>query len=239
METGKLIVERTKKLSKDVSSVNFSFDGFIYNPLDYAWQPHKAFLERYVNHEVKTLFLGMNPGPFGMMQTGVPFGEINAVKNYLHICEKVGVPASQHPKRLICGFDLKRSEISGLRLWNLIQTSYPNADDFFREHTVFNYCPLAFISSSATAKNITPDSLVKCERDALDKVCLEYLSDIIKLLKPSFLIGVGKYAEKKLSEVAEGQVVASIVHPSPGNPMANNGWAEKTLKQLKEIGIWN
>jgi len=41
----------------------------------------------------------MNPGPWGMAQTGVPFGEINAVKDWLGINAEVDKPQKQHPKR--------------------------------------------------------------------------------------------------------------------------------------------
>lgn len=239
MEQGKLIISRTKELSDSVSSLSFSFDGFIYNPLEYAWEAHKQFLEKYVDHKVKVLFLGMNPGPFGMMQTGVPFGEINAVKNYLKINAKINKPVSEHPNRPVLGLDTKRSEVSGQRLWSLISSVYPDPYDFFKDQSVFNYCPLGFLMNTKTAKNETPDHLVKPERDALEKICSSYLADVIDILSPSFLIGVGKYAQSKLESVSSNQLVTSIIHPSPGNPQANNNWAGKTYDKLKEIGVWN
>jgi len=43
----------------------------IYNPIEYAIEPHKQFLHRYCSDYKEILFLGMNPGPYGMAQTGV------------------------------------------------------------------------------------------------------------------------------------------------------------------------
>ena len=43
----------------------------IYNPLDYAAQTHSDFVQNYGNSTKKILFVGMNPGPFGMAQNGV------------------------------------------------------------------------------------------------------------------------------------------------------------------------
>lgn len=43
----------------------------IYNPIEYAFDVHKKFVHCYLNGEKKILFLGLNPGPFGMGQTGV------------------------------------------------------------------------------------------------------------------------------------------------------------------------
>ncbi|MEP6821525.1 MAG: single-stranded DNA-binding protein, partial [Chthoniobacterales bacterium] len=45
---------------------------YIYNPLDYAWPAHETYLRRYGATRKSVIFLGMNPGPFGMAQTGVP-----------------------------------------------------------------------------------------------------------------------------------------------------------------------
>lgn len=44
---------------------------YIYNPLEYAWETHRCYVEKYCQGGQSILFLGMNPGPFGMAQTGV------------------------------------------------------------------------------------------------------------------------------------------------------------------------
>ena len=234
------IVDRTFKFAKDCSELCFSFDGYIYNPLEYAWECHRQFLEKYVQQGAKSIFLGMNPGPFGMMQTGVPFGEINAVKQYLKINGNVEKPKKEHPSRPVEGLDVKRSEISGQRLWGLISNKYPDAD-FADDIAMFNFCPLGFIDKGKTAKNITPDKLVKAERAVLENICMQYIRDVTDCIKPKYLVGVGKYAFEKLSLLnTEGKYkVFSIIHPSPGNPLANNGWAEKTRITLMEKGLWN
>lgn len=235
------LVLRTKKLAKDVDNIHFTFDGYIYNPLQYAWDMHRVYLERYVKPTSQILLLGMNPGPFGMMQTGVPFGEVNAVRDYLKLDLPVGRPMREHPSRPVLGMDIKRSEISGKRLWGLIQNLWPKADDFFESHCVFNYCPLGFLYGGKTAKNITPDHLPRDERSELEAICDSYLEDIIGMIKPKALIGVGKYAQEKLEYVNEdGQrIVSSIIHPSPGNPQANKDWNGKTITKMKELGLWS
>lgn len=234
------LLDRTKQLSKECSSIEFSFDGYIYNPLDYAWDLHSQFLEKYVKESAEILFLGMNPGPFGMMQTGVPFGEVNAVKDYLGLFGLVGSPAVVHPSRPVLGLSCPRSEVSGRRLWGLMQSLWPNPSDFFDKHCVFNYCPLGFLESGKTAKNFTPDHLPKEERKALEDVCDSYLREVISMIKPKALIGVGKYAEGKLQAVNDdpSRIVMSIIHPSPGNPQANNDWNGKTIARMKEAGLW-
>lgn len=47
---------------------------YVYNPLEYAWETHRCYAERYCRggpRGQRVLFLGMNPGPYGMAQTGV------------------------------------------------------------------------------------------------------------------------------------------------------------------------
>ncbi len=203
---------------------------------------HEAYLQSYVKKPVKTLLVGMNPGPFGMAQTGVPFGEINAVKEFLKLSQPIGKPLAEHPARPILGLETKRSEVSGKRLWSLMQAHYRTAEAFSQEMAIFNYCPLVFMQRTKTAKNMTPDKLAKGERLALQTICDAYLGDIITILEPTFLIGVGVYAYQMLEKVNNGnneRRVASILHPSPGNPQANKGWDEKAGAVFRGLGIWS
>ncbi len=233
------LLDRTQELRNQVNALSFTFDGYVYNPLDYAWRSHFEYLKK-ISKTPKAFFLGMNPGPFGMMQTGVPFGEVGFVKNWMKIETPIEKPQKEHPNRPVLGFDCQRSEISGKRFWGLFSQKYPNAEDFFKTNCVFNYCPLGFLDAGKTAKNITPDKLNKTERLELEAICDSYLYDVLELLKPQVLIGVGKYAQAKLEAVNKkpNRLVISIIHPSPGNPQANNGWAEKTVKTLQDAGVW-
>ncbi len=238
---GEKVVERTLQFRSQVESLRFSTDYVVYNPLIYAWELHEKYILRYVNKQVETLFLGMNPGPFGMAQNGVPFGEVHAVRNFLQLDGQVGKPPFEHPARPVLGMDVQRSEVSGKRLWALFSDRYGNAEFCFSSLTVVNYCPLVFMDRGPTGKNITPDKLPKTERIALETICDSYLVDVASLLQPKNFIGVGKYAEKKLEKLfpaQEGRIVDSILHPSPGNPQANRGWSEKVTEKLVSLGIW-
>ncbi|MFZ9941360.1 MAG: uracil-DNA glycosylase family protein, partial [Luteolibacter sp.] len=188
----------------------------------------------------RVLFLGMNPGPFGMAQTGVPFGEVDAVRDWLGICEEVSKPRVEHPKRPIEGFDCKRSEVSGRRLWGLFADRFGKSELFFKDHFVMNYCPLVWMGS--TGANLTPDKLSASEMRPVEEACLKHLAEVIKLLDPSYLIGVGGFAEDRLNRAAEAcgstARVGRVLHPSPASPAANRGWAEAATRQLTELGVW-
>ena len=240
-ELANAMVERTLQLREQVESLRFSSDYIIYNPLIYAWDIHEQYIRRYMSNPIEALFLGMNPGPFGMAQTGVPFGEISSVKNFLALQGEVGKPPYEHPARPVLGFEVQRSEVSGKRLWSLFSEHYTDSALCFSQITVANYCPLVFMDRGPTGKNITPDKLPKTERMALETICDSYLKDVIGLLKPTYLIGVGKYAKEKFQKLVgllDTYTIDSIIHPSPGNPMANNGWNEKTKQKLMDIGLW-
>lgn len=212
----------------------------VYHPLDYAWQPHQCYLERFARGRKRVLFLGMNPGPFGMVQTGVPFGEVAAVRDWMGIEEPVGKPVKEHPKRPVEGFQCQRSEVSGRRLWALFAQRCGTADAFFADHFVLNYCPLVWMSASGA--NLTPDKLPAAEMAPVEQACLGHLAAVIDQLQPEFLIGVGGFAEQRLQRAADHcrttARLGRILHPSPASPAANRGWAEAATRQLTALGVW-
>jgi single-strand selective monofunctional uracil DNA glycosylase len=224
------LLERTGEFARKTGEVRLSFDGYVYNPLEYAWETHSQYLRRYVRRGASVLFLGMNPGPFGMAQTGVPFGEVCAVRDWMGISGPVGRPSPEHPARPVLGFDIGRHEVSGQRFWGLLRQRYGTADACFDQVCVMNYCPLLFLDGGERARNVPADKLPRSDREALDALCDDYLADVITLIEPDALIGVGKYAQGKLERAAarlagwRALTVGVIPHPSPANPGANSDW---------------
>lgn len=212
-----------------------------YNPLEYAWERHCDYLSRFGTGSKRVLMLGMNPGPYGMAQTGVPFGEIPSVREWMGISGPVGKPDPEHPKRPITGFDCERSEVSGRRLWGLFAEKYPKVDDFFTEHFVANFCPLVWMKD--TGANLTPDKIPADSMKPVNELCLAHLRTVIEVLEPQYLIGVGAYAEKQLAlaaaDTASSATLGKILHPSPASPAANKDWAGTATRQLQELGIWS
>jgi len=181
----------------------------------------------------------MNPGPFGMVQTGVPFGEIAAVRDWLGIEAQVGKPPQEHPRRPVTGFGCLRSEVSGQRLWGLFAARFGTPDQFFREHVVINYCPLAFLE--ANGRNRTPDKLSAAERTTLFDACDEHLRAVVSALRPEWLVGVGDFAFKRAQTLfANGAPkLGRILHPSPASPAANRDWPNLATRQLEELAVWS
>ncbi|AHF92273.1 single-stranded DNA-binding protein [Opitutaceae bacterium TAV5] len=240
--TSSPLVEAADRLRRQLRGATFSAPvSHTYLPLDYAWAPHTDYLRRYGAGRKRVLFLGMNPGPFGMAQTGVPFGEVAAVRDWMGVTGAVGHPVPEHPKRPVEGFACPKSEVSGRRLWGLFAEKSGTAKAFFRDHFVANYCPLVWMS--ATGANLTPDKLPAAEIAPVDAACLDHLVRVIEALEPEWLIGVGGYAEEKLVAAAArlpGKTFRTgrVLHPSPASPAANRGWSAAATKQLVALGVW-
>jgi len=211
---------------------------FVYNPLDYAWSAHEAYLRKFAQTPKRIIFLGMNPGPFGMAQTGVPFGEVAAVRDWMGIHTAIAQPKRMHPKRPVEGFACVRSEVSGRRLWGLFAERFGAAERFFADHFVVNYCPLAFMDEGG--RNLTPDKFPAAKTARLYAACDEHLRAVVATLRPEWLIGVGDFAEKRARIALAGMHVrfGRILHPSPASPAANRDWAGAATKQLQALGVW-
>lgn len=216
----------------------------VYNPLSYAWPMHEAFVRRFGSGPRRVLLLGMNPGPWGMVQTGIPFGEVAVVKEWMGLDAPIARPAGEHPKRPVQGLNCPRSEVSGRRLWSLFADRFGTPEGFFADHFVLNYCPLAFLEEGG--RNRTPDKLPAAETVPLFQACDEHLRRVVDLFRPQWLVGVGAFAQKKLNTLfgpdrdgVEAQRIGVILHPSPASPAANRGWAEAAERQFKEQGIWS
>ncbi len=225
-------------LSLELSSLSFEQPvALVYNPLEYAAEPARRYFDRFGRGPKEVVLLGMNPGPWGMVQTGVPFGEVGFARDWLGIEGVVEKPPHEHPKRPIEGFDCQRSEVSGRRLWGWARDTFGDPESFFSRFFVGNYCPLAFLEASG--RNRTPDKLPAAERESLFRLCDHALRRWIEVLDPRWVVGIGKFAETR-ARSALGDLpisIGTILHPSPASPAANRGWVEAVERQFFGLGI--
>ncbi|MEP6511278.1 MAG: uracil-DNA glycosylase family protein [Dokdonella sp.] len=222
----------TRKLAHEVDVLRFSTPSHVYNPLNYAWAGHQEYLRRYGAKRGRVLLLGMNPGPWGMAQTGVPFGDVVTVREWFGIETRLSnVLPEQHPKYPILGMACHRNEGSGSRVWRWAEARLGTPDDFFERFFVWNYCPLLFIKDG---RNLTPEHLNRAETEALTEVCDRALGAAIRALEPAAIVAIGRYAERRAATLlGAGTDVRYLIHPSPANPLANRDWpmlAEQALK---------
>jgi single-strand selective monofunctional uracil DNA glycosylase len=232
------MLDVARRLADDCDALDFG-DGSlcVYNPLRYAYAGYAEYVGRYASDGTPVVLVGMNPGPFGMAQTGVPFGHVGLVRDWLGIDVPIGKPACEHPKRPVLGFDCPRSEVSGERLWGWAKNRFVSPARFFRQFFVLNWCPLAFMEQSG--RNLTPDKLPAAQRTPLYDACDRALAANVEALAPELLIGVGAFAAARVAPLAakRGLRTGCIPHPSPASPAANRGWSEAAERALRELGV--
>lgn len=236
--TSEALVRIARELSAALGELRFSPPvACVYDPLRYAWEPHEAWLRRYGEGTGRVVLVGMNPGPFGMAQTGVPFGEVAFVAEWMGIRGRVDRPDPEHPKRPVEGFGCGRSEVSGSRLWGWAREAWGSPEAFFERFFVVNWCPLCFLEDSG--RNRTPDKIRADERAPLYALCDAALRAQVEVLKPSHVVGVGAFAEARAREALAGLDVpiGRVLHPSPASPAANRGWQQIVEAELAAMGV--
>ncbi len=235
---GMSLIDVSRSLCAAVERLRFAPPvAFVYNPLRYARGPYELYLARHGTGRKECVLVGMNPGPFGMAQTGVPFGDPALVRDWLGIEGEVGQPARTHPRRPVLGFAQRRGEVSGARLWGWARERCGTPERFFSRFFVANWCPLAFLD--AAGRNLTPDKLPAAEREALARPCDDALRAVVAELSPRVVIGIGVFAERRAREALRdtGLVVGGMLHPSPASPRANRGWAAEADRALRALGL--
>ena len=236
------MIEASSKLRDDVEKFSDSLvkEGSVdavYNPLAYAWEPHRAYLELASGGGAKTLLLGMNPGPHGMGQMGIPFAATSVVRDLLKITDlEVGQPRTPHPKRPISGLDWPKEEVSGTRLWGLLANEYGSAESIFKSVFLLNHCPLMLFSGER-ATNITPDKITGPTTKALLERCDDHLREVVDIMQIERVIGVGRYSEKRALNALSGIDISITTcwHPSPASPLANRNKGEDWKKNVRNV----
>jgi len=226
------------RLSRELAALSFRPPvAFVYNPLEYARDAYAAYVTRFAAAPKEVVLVGMNPGPFGMAQTGVPFGEVASVRDWLGICTRVGKPALEHAKRPVDGFDCRRSEVSGQRLWGWARRRFGTAEAFFARFFIANYCPLLFLEQSG--RNLPLDKLAADEQRAIAVHCDAALRETVRTLAPRCVLGIGRFAERRAAVALAGLDVGLgfIPHPSPASPAANRGWEAQCDQAIAGCGI--
>ena len=147
LSAAKLLSEQcTKKIPKLLKHKDVAH---VTNPLDYAWELHEQFIRKWAGFGAKTLLLGMNPGPYGMAQTGVPFGATKMATDILRMeAVELQTPSGAHPKRPVQGLSMERQEVSGTRFWTFMVDHFGSIESTFSNIFVVNHCPLLILGET-------------------------------------------------------------------------------------------
>lgn len=212
------------------------------NPTVYAYENYAQAMARLADGPRGVLLVGMNPGPHGMAQTGVPFGDVVNARAILGRQSQgsgwSGCRLALGDKVLLDakGLDYHRGEVSGDRLWSALQQICGSLESAYQQVCVINYCPLLFLDNGGL--NVTPDDFPKSDRVRLPKftaACDEHLRRVVKALTPKIVIAVGGYSDKRC-RVALGHTVpiVKITHPSPRTAATAGAWIGMVAKPIND-----
>jgi single-strand selective monofunctional uracil DNA glycosylase len=237
MTLGDTLCQISRELSEALAPLRFAPPvTHVYDPTRYARASHEAYLRRWATHQPALLLVGMNPGPWGMAQTGVPFGAVHLVRGWMGVEAPVHKPHPEHPKRPVEGFACAQREASGERLWGWAKDRFLTPEAFFARAFVVSHCPLSFMEVSG--RNRTPDQLPAAEQRALLPPCDRALAQVIEALDPALVVGVGRFAGARVRLLCDGRrPFGEVLHPSPASPQANLGWAPQAEAQLAALGF--
>ncbi len=232
-------LDAAQRLSKAVDGLSFQEPvAWTYNPLAYAWDGHRQYCELLGQQPLprRVLMVGMNPGPWGMGQTGVPFGDVDMVRAMGIETATIEQPADVRDDRPIYGFECPRNEVSGSRLYGGLQDLFGTLPDAYEHLYIANYAPLLFFDEDGG--NLTPPRLRKADREALFEVCDEHLVALIEHFEPETVVGIGRFAERRakacMKQTDHAAEVTYLLHPSPASPMANKDGGAYWQAQLRE-----
>ncbi len=235
-------VEAARQLSKRCHDMPFEAPvAWTYNPLAYAWDGHRQYAEAFGGTPLPrpVLLLGMNPGPWGMGQTGVPFGDVDKVRA-MGITEiDVAQPDDPRDARVVEGLACQRNEVSGSRLYGGLEQVYGTLQQAYQHLFIANYCPLLFFDEDGG--NLTPPRLRKSDRQRIFEACDEHLDALIDHFQPTTIVGIGRFAQRRATaavakrEDEHAIEVTYLLHPSPANPHANKDGGRHWQAQLVEV----
>ena len=247
------VIAVTKELNSALSELTFPENDkiMIFNSL--GKRETLGLFEEYVNKYCQgrknALFVGMNPTPSGMARTGVPFGDPDYVKSWLKLDGFVNEPIED--------FDYKDSERSGKNLWSFLQSIFKDAEEFFRDNFIVNYCPLIFLSKDKSHMLSLENMVENEDRDGKKilsseeynrmkvyisdvlNACNDYLISMIGIIKPRHVIAFGNAVKEFVDDALR---VSTVRHPSDlgrkGKRYANMDWQDIAMSQLIEAGVF-
>jgi single-strand selective monofunctional uracil DNA glycosylase len=223
----------------------------IWNPGVYGEPWHDRFRRCYPPGRHPLVLFGLNPGPYGMAQSGIPFTDIARLRSGLprlarelmEAGEKVETPGlAPGSLRPYLG---RTFESSSVRLYRFLERGWGSAETGWRQVVVANPCTLLFIDP-ASGKNRTPADLGKAVRarggeaaarrleEECDRLRRRCALEALEALNPRGAVLLGRNVQAALGSVLRAQLGESALifweHPARAVP---DTWAAGLLTALQ------
>ncbi len=228
----------------------------IWNPGLYGETWHARFRRLYRPGQHPLVVFGLNPGPYGMAQTGIPFTDIRRLVSALPDLaaelrgrgERVEPPGLAPPG--LRPYLSRSFESSAVRVYRFLKKGWGGAERGWTEVVVANPCTLLFIDP-AEGKNRTPADLARAARlrgsgrdqvrelvESFGRIRIRCAVESIEALSPRGAILLGKDVQAALGPalrriLGEARVIP-WEHPARAVP---ESWASGLLSALRRRGL--
>jgi len=237
------ILAASDRLSERLAALPPVGDLVALDPTRYCRSAWAAYLQMAARLGC-VLVVGMNPGPHGMAQTGVPFTDPWIVDELDLQAPRADVPPAdipavgswRHRSHRARGVLGSKREESAKRLWPLLReicAPYaavgPSADKIAEatrrvcnEVLLVNALPICWLDPAG--KNVSAEQVEKRApaqvREGLRDLVNEWLQAVADILRPAAVIGVGRWAREFVTDLDVDHFVEipfrdGIKHPSP------------------------
>jgi single-strand selective monofunctional uracil DNA glycosylase len=223
----------------------------VLNPGRYGERWHARFRRAYPMSPRPLLVFGLNPGPYGMAQTGVPFTDLKRLesalpglwKDLVASGEPVTRPGLAPPS--LARHLTRTFESSSVRVYRFLERAYGRPELALREVVFVNPCPLLFIDPE-TGANRTPADLPRALRarkaaelvHAFEELRRATVLEAVAELEPRGAILLGRDVAAAVGEALRAALGARSVveweHPARAVPET---WSRGLADELRKRGL--
>lgn len=186
-------LRRVKLQAQDAESVRRALrlprDHRVLNVHAYGWSAYEAFVRAYYSDgRPRILALSMNPGPFGAVQTGIPFCDVPLARQLLPgfdrlIAAKPSWVASE------------RREISALKLVVWSDARFGGIRGLYARVLLAMTCPLAILRGPRKT-NVPLPALPRREQEKIEAFIPRHAAEEIRLAEPAGILMLGEWAQR-------------------------------------------
>lgn len=215
-------IERVKEQAEDadrlVRSLRLPKTDRVLNVHRYAWDAYEAFLRKYYSDGKPRVFaISMNPGPYGAVQTGIPFTDKAMARQFLPNFGKLvkGPPAWARSER---------NEMSAGKLIAWSAEKFGGIEGLYRHMLLGMTAPIGILRAPKWT-NVPLPALAGSEQNKVYDFIRRHAADEIRLAQPTGIFLLGDWAERVHEITLEAdpalEAIPSVAVPHPAARITN------------------